>query len=198
MQYCSQSSTAGWCPESSALFWYESIKQMYILYTYIYISHLSYIFLRQKRLRATCETWPHKRKIFHLKSKRRPKSCKMPPTKCCSHHHSQGPPQGSICAAAKGPQVSSRNLQHPRNALSQQRRLQPGLSGVCSPAQGSWAVTEQSPGRIPKPPSLELGWVTGPYFQSLQKNLHMKLLDGSSLPHLNCFHFFINQLVKET
>lgn len=39
---------------------------------------------------------------------------------------------------------------------------------------------------------------TWPYFQSLQKNSHIKFLDGSSLLHLNCFHFFINQLVKET
>lgn len=81
-------------------------------------------------------------------------------------------------------------------------------SGGCSQgqagsaAQPKAAVQSQSQSRalaqFPNPPSLELGWVTWPYFQSLQKNLHTKLLDGSSLPHLNCFHFFINQLVKET
>lgn len=78
------------------------------IYGHIYhIYHIYHIsFLRQKKLRATCETWPHKRKIFHLKSKRRPKSRQIPPAKCCCHHHSQGPPQESICAAAKGPQVA--------------------------------------------------------------------------------------------
>lgn len=39
---------------------------------------------------------------------------------------------------------------------------------------------------------------TWPYFERLQKDLHIKLLDGSSLPHLNCSCFFINQLLKET
>lgn len=41
----------------------------------MYVYTWTHISLTQKSLRATCETWPHKRKIFHLKSKRW-KSCK--------------------------------------------------------------------------------------------------------------------------
>lgn len=103
------------------------------IYGHIYhIYHIYHIsFLRQKRIRATCETWPHKRKIFHLKSKRRLKSCKIPPAKCCSHHHSQGPPQESICAAAKGPQVTQ---QEP--PASQKSPVTP----VEAAARGEWGL----------------------------------------------------------
>lgn len=97
---------------------------------------------RQKRLRATCETWPHKRKIFHLKSKRRPKSCKIHPTKCCSHQHW---PQESLGAAAKGLQDTQHQAQAPRNP-----------SGVCSPAQGSCATTATSPKAVTASPGAVL------------------------------------------
>lgn len=130
--------------------------------TYIYhIYHIS--FLREKRLRATCETWPHKRKIFHLKSKRRPKSCQILPAKCCCHHHSQGPPQESICAAAKGPQVTQ---QEPPACQKSHVTTSGGCTQgrVGSAAQPKAAVQSQSRAlaRFPNPPSLELGWVTAP------------------------------------
>lgn len=245
------------------------------IYGHIYhIYHIYHIsFLRQKRLRATCETWPHKRKIFHLKSKRRPKSRQIPPAKGCCHHHSQGPPQESICAAAKGPQVTQ---QEP--PASQKSHVttsggctrgrvgsEPSPRQLCShrakpwhnsqtPHPWSWAGSQHPLTESPRPllplptgasstsgsPGHQGGlwretvhqkrckmgsmWEQGqcvlccwhldshlrgpyqkdpfegmwPYFQSLQKNSHIKLLDGSSLLHLSCFHFFINQLVKET
>lgn len=46
----------------------------------------------------------------------------------------------------------SRNLQHPRNPMSPPVEAAPGGEWSLSPAQGSCAVTEQSPGTIPKPP----------------------------------------------
>lgn len=82
---------------------------------------------------------------------------------------SQQHPQQSIHAAAKGLQVT----QHEH----------PGITEM--PAQRSLHQKDPFEG-------------TWPYFERLQKDLHIELLDNSSLSHLNYFHFFINQMVKET
>lgn len=188
---------------STFLVWkYQADRYIIYIYTHIYVyryiwTHV-YLFSDRKAKSKLVKLDHIKEKYFIWNLREDRSLARSLPQSAAATTVPKGHLRSPFVLLPKAHRSPSRNLQHPRNALSQQWRLQPGLRGVCSPAQGSCAVRvpEQSPGRLPKPPSLELGWVTGPYFQSLQKNLHMKLLDGSSLPH--CFHLFINQLVKET